>query len=37
MEHVVTDATPVPTRARESVPLLVVTSSTSWAWGDHVP
>lgn len=36
MEHVITDATPVPTRVRESVPLLVMMSSVSWACGDHV-
>lgn len=31
------DATPVPTRVKESVPLLVMMSSASWAYGDHVP
>lgn len=37
MEHVIVDATPVPMRARESVPFLVMMSSISWACRDHVP
>lgn len=36
MEQVIMEATPVPMRVRESVPLLVMMSSVSWACGDHV-